>query len=200
MTEYISLPAPDIENGMPLFKAINLRRSIRNFTTEPLTLHQISQLVYSAQGVNHTKYRVIPSAGATFPLDLYLLLTEGGVQGLEAGVYHYLANDHVLFKHRVGDFRELLFESCQKQTCVNAPVNIILTGEFSRTGRIYGERAVQYVNQEIGHAGQNISLTAISLGLGSVMVGAFKEQDVIRLLNCPPSFIPLYIIPIGYPK
>jgi SagB-type dehydrogenase family enzyme len=201
MTEYVTLPVPDIENGMPLFKAIYVRRSVRNFTTESLSLLQISQLIYSAQGLNHSKFRVIPSAGATFPLDVYLVISENGVQDVEAGIYHYLVNDHVLFQHRIGDFREELCESCHKQSCViSAPLNIVLTAEFSRTSKSYGDRAVQYINQEIGHAGQNVSLAAISMGLGSVMVGAFKDQDVMRVLDCPSTFIPLYIIPVGYPK
>jgi len=201
MTEYISLPAPEFDGGIPLYKAIYLRRSERNFRADPLSLSQIAQLVFSAQGKNHRKYRVIPSAGATFPLDVYLLFSEGGVHGVEAGIYHYIVDDHVLFKHRVGDYRARLYEAGLKQPCIlKAPVNFVLTGEFSRTRRIYGDRAVQYVNQEIGHAGQNISLVAISLGLGSVMVGAFKDDEVIRVLNCPSSYTPLYIIPVGYTK
>ena len=201
MSQYISLPTPDLLNGLPLYKTINLRRSVRNFSTKSLTLNQISQLVYSAQGKNHSKYRVIPSAGATFPLDLYLLISTNAIHGIDAGIYHYIIEGHTLLKHRIGDFREELFEAGFKQSCIkNAPVNIILTGEFPRTARIYKDRAVQYVNQEIGHAGQNISLVAISLGLGSVMVGAFKEEDVLRILDCPQTYIPLYIIPLGYPS
>lgn len=201
MSEYVSLPAPELKGGIPLFKAIYSRRSIRDFSSETLNLYQLSSLVYSAQGKNHSKFRVIPSAGATFPLDLYALIPENGVSEVEAGIYHYIVEDHVLFLHRKGDFRHDLSEAAFKQTCVlNALLNFVLTGEFSRTGKSYGNRSIQYVNQEIGHAGQNISLAAISLSLGTVMVGAFKDDEVKRVLNCPDSFTPLYIIPIGYPR
>jgi SagB-type dehydrogenase family enzyme len=201
MTEYVSLPTPDYKGGISLYQAINKRRSIREFTSEHLDLYQVSQLVFSAQGKNHQKFRTIPSAGATFPLDLYILIAENGVENVEAGIYHYLVEDHVLIQHRKGDLRSELFDACYNQTCVSdAPISIILTGEFSRTSREYGSIAIRYVNQEIGHAGQNISLVAVSCGLGSVMVGYFKEDETKRILNCPDTFIPLYIIPVGYPR
>jgi SagB-type dehydrogenase family enzyme len=187
---------------MSLEEAINRRRSIRDFTSEPLTLVQLSQILQAAGGISGTKRgrRTVPSAGATYPLEIFVLCGQNCVTGLAAGIYHYNVDTHSLTLHQKGDARLELSRAALSQSFIyDAPADIVICAEYERTARRYGNRAERYIHFEVGHAGQNIHLQATALGLGTVAVGAFSDEKVREVLHLEKSLNPLYIMPIGRP-
>jgi SagB-type dehydrogenase family enzyme len=190
----IALPAPATTGGMSFTEAAAKRRSVREFAPGALSLEQISQLAWAAQGITEPTrgLRTAPSAGALYPLELYLLTEEG--------VFHYLPQGHKLIQLSDADRRGDLSKAALGQSSVaQAALDIVIAGVFSRTEAKYGERARQYVYIEAGHVGQNIHLQAVALGLGSVSVGAFRDQAVSEALGLPGDQTPLYVIPVGHP-
>ena len=197
----IKLPPPSLKGKTSLEEAILRRRSIRKFATQPLSLSQLSQILWSAQGITGIGgYRAIPSAGATYPLEVFTVIGEQTIENLKAGIYHYEVDNHSLSLHLEGDLRQRLAEAALGQGFIaSAPANIIVCALFSRTAYRYGKRGEKYICMEVGHVGQNVSLQAIALGLASVMVGAFDDEEVRRILKVDEEIKPLYIIPVGKP-
>lgn len=192
--EVLNLPAPCLKGKVSLEETILKRRSVRNFSTTELTIGEISQLVWAGQGITQSSrgYRAAPSAGATYPLELYVMNKDG--------LYRYICREHKLKLTRTGDLRSSLSRAALGQSFIaQAPVSIIITAVYSRTTRRYGERGIRYVHIEVGHAAENIHLQAVALGLGSVSVGAFSDEEVKRALSLSKEEVPLYIIPIGHP-
>ncbi|MEN2998273.1 MAG: SagB/ThcOx family dehydrogenase [Brevinematia bacterium] len=199
----ISLPAPRTIGKVSVEEAIKLRRSVRDYTKEALNLQEVSQLLWSAQGITDpiTGFRSAPSAGATYPLEIYLIVGKEGVVGLEEGVYLYIPQGHKLKHLAKGDIRKELAISALGQAWVEkAPISIVITAIYERTTHRYGERGIRYVHMEVGHVGQNLHLQGVALGLGMVMVGAFYDEQVKKILQLPKEQHPLYIIPIGRPR
>jgi len=205
----IYLPLPRKITNVSVEEAILWRRSIREYRQEPLTILQLSMLLWAAYGVTDTVwgFRASPSAGATYPLEVYVVVGEKCVvidnkTYLEAGIYKYDVYTHSLRLVKKGDFREELYRAALHQDWVrDAAINIVITAVFERTTRIYGERgAVRYVPMEVGHLGQNVYLMATAMGLGTVVVGAFYDNEVVKILSAPPEEVPMYIIPVGVPK
>jgi len=195
----ISLPQPNLKGKMSVEEAIDRRQSIRRFAQKSLTLEQLSQLLWSAQGITKQFRRAVPSAGATYPLEVFTVM--GAVTGVNPGVYHYLAMKHSLQLVKEGDLRkELASAALNQEFIAQAPLDIVITAEYNRTTLRYGTRGEKYVHMEVGHSGQNVSLIAETLGLGTVVIGAFIDEEVKRCLNLPENFVPLYIMPVGYPK
>jgi SagB-type dehydrogenase family enzyme len=193
VTKEIKLPKPKNKSLFSLEEALNQRRSVRDYKKGSLSIDQISQLLWAASGVNQYN-RTFPSAGATYPLETYLVV--GEVEGLGPGIYHYLPNPHSLEKTKDGDVRKELSQAALGQGMIeDAPVNIIIAADYSRTISYYGERGKRYVHMEAGHVGQNIHLQAVILNLGTVMVGAFRDERVQEVSGIKED--PLYIIPIG---
>lgn len=195
----IKLPKPISKGEMSLDEAISKRRSIRIFKADCISLAQLSKLLWSAQGITESGgYRTVPSAGATFPLEIFTVSGEQTIEGLSAGICHYKANKHTLILNLKGDFRNKLVEAALGQYSIaTAPLCIVVCAEYSRTTNIYGQRGERYIHMEVGHAGQNISLQAIALGLASVMIGAFNDKEVCEVLKLNQQLRPLYIIPVG---
>lgn len=155
------------------------------------------------QGITDSakKYRAAPSAGATYPLEVYLVAGSNGVNGLEEGVYLYEPDPHQLEKVLTGNRQPSLREAALGQSPVSdAPANIIITAVYERTKRRYGARGERYVHMEAGHVGQNLYLQAEVLGLGMVVIGAFHDNQVKKVLDLPEERDPLYVIPIGHPN
>lgn len=187
---------------MSVEEAILRRRSRRSYTDEPLSLHDISQLVWAAQGITEpaTGKRAAPSAGATYPLEVYVVVGTNGVTGLADGVYRYNPVKHQLENVLKGDLRSDLADAALGQDWVReAPVNIVIAAVYERTTGRYGDRGIRYVHMEAGHVGQNLYLQAEARGLGVVVVGAFHDDQVQKLLRLPADEKPLYIIPVGHP-
>lgn len=193
----VELPAPGLEGKSSLPQLLQQRRSVREFSNEALKLAELGQLLWAAQGITHTRgLRTAPSAGALYPLELYVVA--GNVAGLEPGVYQYQIQHHRLEHRRAGDKRIGLGRASQWQTWMaKAPVIIVFAAEYERTSRKYGLRAKRYVHMEVGHAAQNLFLQAQDLGLATVVVGAFDDAVVAELLALPPENEPLILMPVG---
>jgi len=189
-----------LDGPVSLEKAVHQRRSVREYTHAPVTLADVSQLLWAAQGITSSQGgRAAPSAGGTYPLEIYV--AAGKVTGLEAGVYHYLPQQHALAPVKSGDLRRDLQEASHDQTWVGAaPVVFVIGAVYERTTKRYGDRGVRYVHLEAGHAAQNLCLQATALGLGAVTVGAFTDERIQELLDLPTQVKPLYVIPLGHPK
>lgn len=199
----ISLPQPNLKGQISLEEAIVNRRSQRDFSDKPLTLSQLSQILWAAQGITNKEmeFRTAPSAGALYPLEVYVLVRSNGVETLKAGVYHFLPKNHSIEIVKESDLtNELVQVALGQSFLADAAVNIVIAAEYERTTGKYGERGVKYVHMEVGHVSQNIYLQVESLGLGTVTIGAFHDKDITSLLNLPPNHHPLYLMPIGWPK
>lgn len=199
-TAEIRLPEPRRDGKVSLERTLALRRSVRSYRDVALSLADVGQLLWAAQGITQgERLRTAPSAGALYPLELYLVA--GRVEGLGAGVYKYRPERHSLTRLAAEDRRAALAEAALGQQFIaRAPATLVLAGVYERTAKRYGERAPRYVHIEIGHAGQNVCLQAVALGLGSVTVGAFRDPDVKRILGLPQEEAPLYLLPVGRPQ
>jgi SagB-type dehydrogenase family enzyme len=196
----IRLPPPPHKGTLSLEEAIARRRSIRDFTPEPVSLSQLSQILWAAQGISDTlrEFRTVPSAGATYPLEVFVVCGGNGVEGVADGIYHYNVAQHSLVLHHKGDVRlELARAALEEQFIYQAPVDIVICALYQRITPRYGGRAERYVHMEVGHAGQNIYLQAVALGLATVAVGAFHDEEVREVLRLDKQYKPLYIMPVG---
>jgi len=193
----IILPEPRNSGGISVEEALLERRSIRNYKNEALTLAEISQLLWAAQGITHPGgYRTAPSAGALYPLEVYVVA--GNVEGLQAGIYKYRPQGHELKKVAEGDVRAELCAAALDQECIeDGAAVLVFAAVYERTTGKYGERGVRYVHMEVGHAAQNVHLQAVSLGLGTVVVGAFDDGGVEKLLQMQDDERALCIMPVG---
>ncbi len=194
-----SLPQPRLDSGFSLERALCERRSTREFRDAALTLDEVGQVLWAAQDVTREDgLRTAPSAGALYPLELYLVA--GNIHGLDAGVYHYRPQGHELNQIADRDRRVALAAASLGQECVaGAAVVLAFSAVERRTLRKYGSRGHQYIRLEAGHAAQNAFLQAVVLGLGAVVVGAFEEDAVQRALQLPETETPLYLISLGHP-
>jgi len=200
MPRIIALPAPRLKGEMSLEEAVSKRRSRRGFKPSPLTLEQVSQVLWAAQGITSPGgLRAAPSAGALYALELYVAVGGREAGGLAAGVYHYDPLSHTLERTLEGDVRPTLARLAVGQTFIaEAPLALVITAEYERISQRYGDRAARYVHMEVGHAAQNVYLQAEALGLGTVVVGSFQDEAVSQALSLPAQHRPLYIMPIGH--
>jgi len=191
--ETIPLPEPRLDGELSLEETLTHRRSVRDYTDERLTLEEIGQLLWAAQGVTRDwGARTAPSAGALYPLELYVVTAEW--------VSRYRPETHDLVVTSYGERRQELWEASLKQDWVlHAPAVFVIAAVYERTASRYGQRAERYVHMEVGHAAQNLLLQAVALDLGAVPVGAFHDDKVKSLLNLPKNHEPLYLIPVGHP-
>ena len=199
----ILLPKPSLDGKVSIEKAIKERRTIRDFKERPLPLNHLSQLLWAAQGITDSKEgkRAAPSGGALYPLDIYLIVGTNGVEGMEAGIYHYLPENHSISLLSKGDRRkEIASASLWQMWMAKAPVMFIITAEYRRITGKYGERGIRYALIEVGHVGQNLFLQAEAIGLGAGIVGAFNDTDVLKVMGGAPQHEPLLIMPVGYKR
>lgn len=198
----IHLPSPSQKGSISLEEAITRRRSIRDFAPEPISQSQLSQILWAAQGITDTslKLRAVPSAGATYPLEIFVVCGRNGIEEVSDGVYHYSIAHHSLSLHHKGDVRlDLARASLNQEFIYEAPVDIVICALYQRTSLGYGSRGERYVHMEVGHAGQNIYLQATVLGLATVAIGAFNDEQVREVLRLDKQYKPLYIMPVGRP-
>ena len=193
----VHLPAPNFTGSLTLEAVLQQRQSVREFKRTRLTLVEVAQLLWAAQGVTRPDgRRTAPSAGALYPLEIYLVATH--VEGLPPGIYYYDPDKHALLVWKKGDVHERLAKAALGQASVrNAPAVLAIAGVYARTAKKYDSRAERYVWIEAGHAGQNVYLQAQSLGLGSVMIGAFDDQAAQAILALPTDHALLALMPIG---
>ncbi|MEE8637793.1 MAG: SagB/ThcOx family dehydrogenase [Candidatus Margulisiibacteriota bacterium] len=192
----IELPEPKILGKVSLEESIFRRRSERSYDKDKdISMEQLSQILWAAQGITDTSFgfRAAPSAGALYPLHIYVAKKDG--------VFRYIPDGHKLIQLSEEDIRPSLNRASLGQSFIReAPVDIIISGNFAITQAKYGARAFRYVCMEIGHVAENIHLQAVALGLGTVPIGAFWDDVVKKNLDLPDNQDPLYIIPIGYTK
>jgi SagB-type dehydrogenase family enzyme len=195
--QIINLPKPTLAGQSSLAQLMQQRRSVREYRPAPLSLSEIGQLLWAAQGITHARgLRTAPSAGALYPLELYLVV--GNVVDLEPGIYHYQLHSHRLALHLAGDKRKALAQAAYMQTWLAAaPAIVIISADYQRTRKKYAQRAERYVHMEVGHAAQNLFLQAEDLDLGTVVVGAFFDDDVAELMHMPAELVPLALMPVG---
>ncbi|MCL2286922.1 MAG: SagB/ThcOx family dehydrogenase [Firmicutes bacterium] len=199
------LPPYSTDGEMSVEMALATRRSRRNFQDRAITTEQLSQILWAAYGITYPLpqarlrggLRTTPSAGATFPLEIYVAV--GNVEGIEPGVYRYIPESHTLVQVLSGDVRDDVGEAAVGQTwAAAAPILLFYSAVFSRTTDFYGERGVRYVYMEVGHSAQNVHLQAEALGLGTVVIAAFFDDRMAEIFNLPEDEVPLYFMPVGY--
>jgi SagB-type dehydrogenase family enzyme len=190
----IQLPAPVSDGGMSVEAALAKRESVRHFASLPLAPSLLSQILWAAQGITRDwGGRTAPSAGALYPLELYLALQDG--------FFHYIPRNHQLLRVSDHDFIDDLAVAALGQQCIReSSAVIVITAVYERIEQKYGSRGERYVKVEAGHAAQNILLQAVSQGIGAVPVGAFHDDDVRKVLSLPSDHEPLYLIPLGHIK
>ncbi len=191
----IKLPSPELKSGVSVEEALKKRRSVRNYKKLPLTLKELSQLLWATDGkTSDWGGRTAPSAGATYPLEIYVVI--GNVETLKAGIYHYDIDNHSIEIIKEGDLRTELSRAALNQTSIkNAAIVIVISGDFKRTTSRYGKRGERYVFVEAGHCGQNIHLQCEALGSGTVMIGAFDDEKVKKILGIKEDVF--YLCPVG---
>jgi len=198
MMERVKLPEPKYEGSISVERALLERRSIRNYKDESLNMQEVSQLLWAAQGTTDQRrgFRTAPSAGALYPLEVYVVVNN--VAGLSRGVYKYSTGIHELVKVFDKNVLRELAAAALGQSCVrDAALVLVFTAVYERTTGKYGDRGIRYVHMEVGHAAQNVCLQAVSLGLGTVVVGAFRDEEVKKVLSLPKEEHPLCIMPMG---
>jgi SagB-type dehydrogenase family enzyme len=199
--DVVKLPPPAYQGKMSVEEALKKRRTVRQFAHRGLDLAQVSQLLWGTDGTSDSRgLRTAPSAGATYPLEFYLVVGERGVTGFVPGLYHYRPDSHTLELTREGDLRLPVARACLHQTWMaEAPVMVVFAAEYRRCTARYGERGIRYTHMEVGHTGQNLFLQAEALGLACGIVGAFQDRTLQDLLHLPPQHEPLLVMPVGYP-
>ena len=189
-----------IHGEEPFESLLYKRRSVRSFNSSKISFQQLSNLLFAAYGVrNNGPYRTVPSAGALYPLSIYVAIGKESLAELKAGVYRYMPITNSLELVKEGDTRRIIAISCLGQAFISkAPVSIIISANFERMKYKYGNRGIRYAIIESGHSCQNLELAAISLGLVSCPVGAFSDNDIIKAIGLSDYEIPIYVVPIGY--
>jgi len=204
----VKLPPPVLDGSVSVEQCLAQRRSVREYADSPLTLAEVSQLLWAAYGVTlpvpgvpqlRGGLRTAPSAGALYPLELSV--AAGNVTGLAPGVYRYRPETHDLVLVAPGDKRPALFLAASSQTCVrDAPASIVYSAVFSRNTGKYGDRGRQrYVCMDLGHSAENVYLQCGALGLGTCAIGAFDDDSLKLVVRMPKEEEPLYIMPVGRP-
>lgn len=191
----IQLPEPARSGVVSLEEALAERRSVREFLPDALTDRQLSQLLWAAQGISAPGgYRTAPSAGALYPLEVYV--------AMPAGFYHYVPERHRLNLKSAVDLRQALCRAAlDQQAIAEAGAVFVIAAVYERTMHKYGAtRGERYVHLEAGHAAQNLLLEAVALGLGAVPMGAFRDAEVQKVLSLPRNHQPLYLISVGKPR
>ena len=199
------LPPPNTDGDLSIESALENRRSQRNFRDKPLSVDQLSQILWAAYGITSPRpdnpslrggLRTAPSAGALYPLEVYAIV--GNVDGIEPGAYKYLSEEHKIIMVASGDVRDSLADAVFRQSMVTeAPAAIFYSAVFSRTTERYGEQGRHFVYIELGHSAQNVYLQAEALQLGTCAIGTVTEA-AREILNLPEEEDPLYLMPIGY--
>jgi len=200
--ELVKLPPPSHKGAMSVEEALKARRTVREFAARGLDLKQVSQLLWGADGLSDPRgYRTAASAGATYPLEIYLVVGERGVADLPAGVYRYLVKEHALEAGVKGDLRQAVARASLQQTWMaHAPVIVVIAAEYRRCTARYGDRGIMYTHMEAGHVGANVFLQAEALGLGAGIVGAFEDRGLSQALQLPKEHVPLLVMPVGYKR
>jgi len=200
----VKLPKPSFTGNMSVEAAMVAKKTARIFSSTPLTLAQVSQLLWSANGnlpydaISGATTKVVPSAGALYPLEIFLLCGKDTVTGLPEGVHQYKPATNSLETISSEDRRASLAQAALGQMWLaRAPAIIVIAAAFERTTSRYGNRGTQYVFMEAGNSNQNLCLQAAALELRAGTVGAFNDAAVAEAIKLPKSISPLLIVALG---
>jgi SagB-type dehydrogenase family enzyme len=200
----VPLPKPEFTGKVSVEKAMIQKKSVREFSGKPLTLAEVSQMLWAANGnlaldaVSSATTKVIPSAGGLYPLEVFVVCGKDTVQGLTEGIYQYSPSANSLLNLSQGDSRVILASACLSQMWMaRAPAMVIVGAVFGRTTAKYGDQGIRYVYMEAGNCNQNLYLQAESLGLKMSTVGAFEAGQVAAAAKLPGGVIPLLVMPVG---
>ncbi len=199
----IDLPDPSLKSGKSFKQILDERRTKRVYSEKELDKVLLSQLLWAAQGITDDKnnFRAAPSAGALYPLEIYMIIQNKGIEGLRNGLYQYIPGKHQIKLLKTGNLNGSLAKVGYSQDFfAQSPLCFIITAVPQRTTQKYGERGYRYIHIEVGHVGQNIQLQGTALGLAVGIAGAFRDNKLSELLNLDEGEIPLYLMPVGYPK
>lgn len=201
--EEVKLYTRSLDENFSLSKALNKRISCRSFKQKSINLKELGNILWAGNGVNDKRYskrRTAPSAGASYPIEMYAAIRDGGVYDLHPGIYHYNPTEHKLEKTSDNKITEDLADATFKQEFIKeASVNILIASRDEKTTQYYGDRGIHYVNMEAGAVSQNIHLEAVELELGTLMIGAFDDEAVKNLYEIS-DLRPLIIMPLGKPS
>jgi SagB-type dehydrogenase family enzyme len=192
----LRLPAPRPKGPLSVEEALATRRSLRQWAKGSLSLPELSQLAWAAQGITSPEgKRTAPSAMGRYPIELYVVAND--VQGLAPGIYRYVPRGHGLVLVTAGDRRAEVAKGAAGQASVaSAPAVLIVAAVPARLGA-RGERTDRFVAVEAGAVLQNIYLQATSLGLGAVAVGGFRDADLAAALPLRADEQPIIVVPVG---
>lgn len=193
--QLVALPRPQRSAGMSLTEALARRRSVREFSSQALTQDELGQLLWAAQGITSDDgRRTAPSAGALYPLEIYVVTP--------SGVHHYNPHGHRLERRSGGDLRPALERAALGQAFVSSAAAVfVIAADYGRTASKYGsDRSPRYVHLEAGHVAQNLLLQAVALGLGGVPVGAFDDEQARKALSLPSAEQPVYLLAVGHAR
>jgi SagB-type dehydrogenase family enzyme len=202
--EVIKLPQRASKKSIDLIETLKIRRSVRSYSPEPLTLADLSLLLWASTGAQREErgftFRTAPSAGALYPIETYLVANN--VNELEKDLYHYDLEGHALEKLERGDFTKNIGQAALEQKiCMEASVVFVWTAIFERSKWKYAQRAYRYIYLEAGHMAQNLALAATSIGAGSCQIGAFFDDEVNRILGVDGEYeSAIYLSVVGKPK
>ena len=193
----IMLPEPQRISNFSLEEALQKRRSRRNYSGEPISLEQLSQLLWSAYGITKEPfYKTVPSAGACYPMTIYVSVVK--VKGLKSGFYQYIPKEHQLELISTDNFTDQIYTCGYNQGCLrNQAITILMSADFDKITTRYGKRAYRYTYMEAGHISQNIYLQTESLDLATVAVGAYDEETLNKILPIPNKEDIIYLMPVG---
>lgn len=182
----IPLPPPSLSDGPTLWEALEKRRSIRDYRPEPLSLEELSNLLWATQGITEKAfgpwYRTAPSAGALHPIDTYLVVNR--VEGLDPGVYFFNVVEFSLVLKRTGDFAAPIAQAALNQDMGRtAAVVFVWVAVIQRSRQKYRQRAYRYIYLDCGHIAQNLYLAATALDLGCCSVAAIFDDEVNDLVG-----------------
>ncbi|WP_254526083.1 SagB/ThcOx family dehydrogenase [Natrinema caseinilyticum] len=198
----VELPEPAVDGSTSVERAIATRRSRRSFARTPIEIEDVSQLLWAAQGRTHERdgveMRAAPSAGATYPLTVFLEVAPGGSGQLAPGLYRYEPERHGLETTLETAIHDEFAAASSGQAVVDAaPVTVVLTADYDRTRRQYPAHGERYVHMEAGHVAENVHLVCEARGLNTCPVGAFSERALADALSLPGRLAPLYLLPVG---
>ena len=174
--EIIKLPEPKREGGMPLYQALSLRKSLRNFDPSIKVSYEIlSQALWSCYGVREGNYRVIPAAKAWYTFVIYLFV--------EDGVYKYNPIEHSILKIIDGDHREIT--GTQKAIVTKARINFLFIADLNMKGRAPEDKTIrrEIVKADIGNITMALSLFAAANNMKGVIRGELSQQAIFDFLN-----------------
>jgi SagB-type dehydrogenase family enzyme len=196
----VALPKPDLTGKVTLEKSLATRRSVREYAPGALTLGEVSQILWAAQGITGPGgKRTTPAAHAIYSLEIWLVAND--VEDLAPGIYRYAPQEHALALAFSGDHRAAVTAAASGQECVEqAPAVVAISGDSLLTAEKFRQRGVAWLGMEAGFVVQSVYLQVTALGLGTVIVGGFSDEPARVVLGLPAGKVPLAFMPIGRRK